>query len=121
MPRRWNHAILARACAPPFIGPSFDRSSRERKAGVMEPGTRAWVADILLGGIIGGVTGAIVAVNFVIFSGIDDGYEASIPAVFRQNVLIGFVTVAVLLAGPVLGIVMARRQRRKRLRPDPAP
>jgi len=82
---------------------------------------RGWLVDILAGGAIGGAVGAIVAVNFVIFSGIEDGYEASIPAVFRQNVLIGLVTVAVLLAGPLLGVVMARRQRKKRTRPDPAP
>jgi len=87
----------------------------------MKETQRGWLVDILAGGIIGGVVGAIVAVNFVIFSGIEDGYEASIAAVFRQNILIGLVTVAVLLAGPPLGVVVARRQRRKRIRPAPAP
>jgi len=71
----------------------------------------------LAGGVIGGVVGAIVAGNFVIYVGIEDGCEASIPDVFRQNVVAGVVTVAVLLAGPVLGIVGARRRRGKRGRP----
>ncbi|NQV07667.1 hypothetical protein HQ535_14065 [bacterium] len=85
----------------------------------MEPRTRDWLADTLIGGAVGGVVGAIVAVNFVIFFGIDRGYEASISDVFRQSVIAGIVTVAVLLAGPVLGVVGARRLRRKRARPDP--
>ena len=84
----------------------------------MEPGTRAWVADTLLGGIVGGVVGAIVAVNFVIYVGIEDGYEASIPDVFRQNTVAGIVTMMILLAGPVLGVVVARRLRRKRRQPE---
>jgi uncharacterized membrane protein YesL len=85
----------------------------------MEPRTRGWLADTLIGGIVGGVVGAIVAVNFVIFIGIDGGYEASITDVFRQSVIAGIVTVTVLLAGPVLGVVGARRLRRKRARPNP--
>ena len=81
---------------------------------------RGWLVDILAGGIIGGVAGAIVAVNFVIYSGIEDGYEASIPAVFGQNVLVGLVTVTVLLTGPALGVIVARRFRKKRSRSDSA-
>jgi uncharacterized membrane protein len=74
--------------------------------------------DALAGGIAGGVVGAIVAVNFVICVGIKDGYEASISDVFRQNMFAGIVTVVVLVAGPVFGIVVARRLRRKRTRPQ---
>ncbi len=74
-------------------------------------GTRGWVLDVLLGGVPGGVLGAIVAVNIVIFSGIDRGYEASIPEVFRENVVVGTVVVLVLLAGPVLGVWAVRRLR----------
>jgi len=100
----------------PVSGRWFDRFARDRKAGVMEPRTRGWLTDIVAGGAIGGIVGAIVAVNFVIYVGIEDGYEASIPDVFRQNVVAGIVTVAVLLAGPVMGIVGARRLRGKRRR-----
>ena len=67
--------------------------------------------DIILGAVLGGVVGAIVAVNFVIYSGIEGGYEASIPEVFRQNAAVGIVTVSILLAGPVVGVVLARRIR----------
>ena len=83
----------------------------------MAPRTRGWLADTLVGGAVGGVVGAIVAVNFVIFIGIERGYEASITDVFRQNVIAGIVTVTVLVVGPVLGVVGARRLRGKRTRP----
>lgn len=78
---------------------------------------RVWLVDAVVGGIVGGVVGAIVAVNFVIYVGIDRGYEASIADVFGQNMLAGIVTVTVLVAGPVLGVVVARRLRRKRVQP----
>ena len=60
-----------------------------------------------------------MTVNFVIFVGIDRGYEASITDVFRQSVIAGIVAVTVLLSRPVLGVVGARRLRRKRARPNP--
>jgi len=75
---------------------------------------RHWFTDILVGGAVGAIAGAIVAVNVVITAGIDRGYEASIPEIFRENVLIGIVTVMVLAAGPVLGVVTARWSRRRR-------
>lgn len=74
--------------------------------------------DLVLGGLVGGVVGAVAAVNLVIYSGIEGGYEATIPEVFRQSPVIGVVTVAILLAGPVLGIATARRARRMRVRRD---
>ena len=70
-----------------------------------------WLSDILIGGILGGIAGAIVAVNVVIFSGIEEGYEANIPDVFRQNALVGVVVVAILIAGPIVGVVTRRRMR----------
>jgi MFS family permease len=81
---------------------------------VVDSHKRAWLADIAIGGVIGGVIGAIVAVNFVIYVGIEGGYEATIPEVFRQNVVAGVITVAVLVGGPLLGVVVARRLRRRR-------
>ena len=74
---------------------------------------REWLFDGLLGGLVGGVMGAIVAVNFVIFSGMERGYESTIPEVFRQNWLVGMVTVMILAAGPILGMWMMRRRRRR--------
>lgn len=81
-----------------------------------DSGTRGWLIDLLVGGVTGGLAGAVVAVNVVIYSGIEDGYQASLSEVFEQNVAVGIVTVAILLAGPILGVVTARRLRRKRVR-----
>lgn len=83
----------------------------------MDASRRGWLRDIAFGGFIGGVVGAIAAVNLVIFAGIDRGYEATIPEVFEESPLVGFVTVVILVAGPVLGVLVARRARRNRLRP----
>jgi hypothetical protein len=77
---------------------------------------RGWLVDVLVGGIVGGVAGAVVAVNVVIFAGIDRGYEATIPEVFRENTLVGVVVVMILVTGPVLGVITARRLRRRRQR-----
>lgn len=77
----------------------------------MRPSTRALVLDVVWGVVLGGIAGAIVAVNVVIFSGIEGGYEASIPEVFRQSPVIGVVAVVVLAAGPIAGVVLARRRR----------
>lgn len=76
--------------------------------------TRGWLIDGVVGGVAGGVVGAVAAVNIVIFTGIDGGYEASLPEVFRQSPAVGVVTVLVLLAGPVFGVLGMRRLRRKR-------
>ena len=73
---------------------------------------RQWLFDGVIGVVAGGLVGAIVAVNFVIFVGIEGGYEAGITDVFRENVLFGLVTVAILVAGPVVGVVAMRRRRR---------
>lgn len=75
---------------------------------------RGWLVDVLAGGIVGGVTGAIVAVNVVIFSGVDRGYQASLREVFDHSPILGVVVVMVLAAGPVLGVLVARRQRGRR-------
>ncbi|MGA9596856.1 MAG: hypothetical protein WBV06_11900 [Acidimicrobiia bacterium] len=75
---------------------------------------RAWLTDLTMGGLVGGVVGAIAAVNVIIYSGIEGGYEASIKQVFRQNTIVGVLTVLVFAAGPVAGVIVARRMRRKR-------
>lgn len=74
---------------------------------------RGWFLDLIVGIVLGGVVGAIVAVNFVIYTGVEDGYQASIADVFDHNALIGLITVAFLIGGPILGVVLARRQRRR--------
>lgn len=71
-----------------------------------------WVPDIVLGVLAGGVVGTIVAVNFIITIGI--GYDVSIPDIFRENVLAGIATIVILIGGPVVGVALMRRQRRKR-------
>jgi len=75
---------------------------------------KGWLRDVVVGGLIGGLLGSIVAVNFVILTGIDQGYEASLGEVFRYSPIAGIVTVAILVAGPVLGVVGARRLRSRR-------
>lgn len=78
------------------------------------PAKSGWFVDLVAGGIVGGVAGAIVAVNFVIYAGIERGYEATVPEVFRQSVVAGVITVAILVAGPAVGVWIARRLRRRR-------
>jgi NADH:ubiquinone oxidoreductase subunit 6 (subunit J) len=72
---------------------------------------RGWIVDLVVGGLVGGVVGAVAAVNVVIVSGAERGYESSLGEVFRHNVFAGLVTVAVLVAGLVGGVVVARRRR----------
>lgn len=73
------------------------------------------MVDVLVGVILGGVAGAIVAVNFVIYTGVEGGYEASIGDVFDHNLILGLITVAIWIAGPILGVYLARRRRRRRV------
>lgn len=76
--------------------------------------SRGWVVDLVVGGLVGGILGAIVAVNVVIFSGIERGYESGFSEIFDYHWLLGIVTVMVLAAGPVLGVMFARRWRKIR-------
>ncbi len=85
-----------------------------RDADAVVPGTRGWIIDIVVGGIVGAIVGAIVAVNVVIYSGIDDGYEATLGDVFDQYPIVGVVAVVVLLLGPLVGIGVARFLRGRR-------
>jgi len=80
----------------------------------MQTRRRFRLVNVVVGGLVGAVVGAIVAVNVVIYSGVDNGYEASIPEVFRHNVIAGVITIVVLVAGPIVGVIVAMRMRRKR-------
>ncbi len=78
-------------------------------------GTVATLQRILLaaaGALAGLVVGWLVAVNVIITFGIDRGYEATIPEVFRENPVAGAVAALILVAGPVLGAWSALRLAR---------
>lgn len=75
---------------------------------------RQWLIDIVAGGVIGGIVGAIVAWNIAIYLGVPDGYEAGVGDVFAHSPLVGVLWLAALIAGPVVGVVVARHQRHKR-------
>lgn len=70
-----------------------------------------WLTDLLVGGIAGGVVGAIISVNLVIFSGVDEGYQAGLGDVFRHNPAVGVLALAILIGAPVTGVILARRRR----------
>ena len=70
--------------------------------------------DVVIGGVVGIVIGAIVAVNIVIFAGIDDGYEASPSEVFDQNAVVATAATAALVVSPFAAVILLRRSRRHR-------
>jgi len=67
----------------------------------------------VLAALGGFVVAVIVILNLHIFVGLKDGYAASPADVFEWSVLLGVVDIALLVAGPVLGIVAASRLRRR--------
>ena len=67
----------------------------------------------MAGAILGFIVGAIVAVNLVITAGVDRGYEASLAEVFGESAVLGVAVLAILVAGPIVGVYAARRIRRK--------
>ena len=73
-----------------------------------------WLIDIVIGGVVGAIVGGIVAVNIVIYSGTEMGYETGLAELFAFNWVIGVLVVVVLTGFPVLGVVVARWWRRKR-------
>lgn len=80
----------------------------------MRPNLRSVLTDVALGGVAGGIVGAIVAVNVVIFAGVESGYEANLGEVFAHSTALGIAVLAIFAAGPVLGVVAARRIRARR-------
>ncbi len=66
-----------------------------------------------IAGAAGGlVIGVIASLNVVLFGGIESGYEATPSEVFEENVLVGIVALLVLVAGPIVGVIVALRERR---------
>lgn len=79
---------------------------------------RGWLRDAVMGGVLGGIIGAIIAVNVVIFSGIEQGYEATLGEVFDRSIWLGFVVVTILISGPLIGIAALRKRRTLNRRSD---
>jgi len=67
----------------------------------------------VLATLSGFVVAVIVILNLHILVGLKNGYAASPANVFEWSVLLGVVDIALLVAGPVLGIVAASRLRRR--------
>lgn len=72
-------------------------------------GGRRWRRG-LVGAVLGLVVGAIVAVNVQIFSGVTDGYEASLAEVWDHSRLVALVIVGLWIAGPTVGAWLALRR-----------
>lgn len=66
-------------------------------------GKIGYAAGLIAGGLVGTVTGAIVSVNILIFSGITDGYEADVGQVFDEKPPAGVLVAGALLVGPIVG------------------
>lgn len=73
-----------------------------------------WVPDIIVGGLLGAVTAAVVVINLIIWAGPDQGYESTPGEVFDHSALLGVVAAAILVGGALLGVVVARSVRRRR-------
>lgn len=71
------------------------------------------IANGAIGAIVGFAVGAIIAVNVVITAGVDQGYQASLPEIFDESLILGIVIVSILAAGPVLGVIIANRLQRR--------
>ena len=71
---------------------------------------REWTVDMVTGVTVGGIGGAIVSVNGVIYAGPDAGFESAPGDVFDHSPL----ALAAVIAGPILGVAIARRIRSQR-------
>jgi hypothetical protein len=74
---------------------------------------RRQIIRSVFGAGVGLVAGLIASINVVIFGGIDAGYEATPIEVFEENVLVGMIALLVLVAGPIVGITVALRERHR--------
>ena len=73
-----------------------------------------WLVDVVVGGVAGGLVAVIVAMNLMIYLGPASGYETSLDQLFSHSLPAGLLVVVVLLTGPALGVLLARRRRRHR-------
>ncbi len=81
---------------------------------------RAWLADLLVGTVVGLVAGAILALNLMIFLGVEGGYEANIGEAFDHSLFAGLAVVSALIGAPVAGVMWRRRRRRQLSDQSPA-
>lgn len=79
----------------------------------MRTNTKRRLIDTVVGAVLGLAVGAIAAVNVVITAGVDRGYQASFSEIFDDSIFLGVVTVSILAAGPVVGVIVARRIRKR--------
>lgn len=63
----------------------------------------------VLGGAVGALVGAIAAVNIVIFSGIEDGYEATPAQVFDESPVVGIIAALAFCVCIGIGALVAGR------------
>lgn len=70
--------------------------------------------DVFAGGVIGEIAAVITTWNLAILIGVEGGYEAGIGDVFGHSTLAGILVIAIWIAGPIVGVVLARRVRRNR-------
>ncbi|HEY6634394.1 MAG TPA: hypothetical protein VI141_02160 [Acidimicrobiia bacterium] len=75
---------------------------------------RGWLVDLLVGGVLGVIVAAVIVFNLLIYLGVEGGYHAGIQGAFDHNTFTGVLVVATLMAGPVLGVSLARRRRASR-------
>lgn len=73
-----------------------------------------WVLDIVVGGGVGVLVAAVVTLNLMIYLGPESGYQTSLVELFAHSLPAGLLVTAVLVTGPVLGVLLARRWRRNR-------
>jgi uncharacterized membrane protein len=76
--------------------------------------TRTTIVVLVVGGIVGAIVGAIVAVNLAIYLGPEEGYESSLGDLYRRSPVLAVAVVTVLIAGPIVGAVIAHRLRSRR-------
>lgn len=64
---------------------------------------------MLAGAIIGAAIGLVIAVNVVIFSGVDNGYEATPVEVLEQRPVAAMVSVVAFVTSTGVGMMIGRR------------
>lgn len=77
---------------------------------------RPAILALATGGIVGALIGAVAAANVAIYFGPDEGYESSLGDLYDHSPVLAVVVVAVLVAGPINGVVVAGRVRKRQSR-----